>query len=422
MIGERVEDPTFVCPEPMSRRQFEARQLIEALRFGVAPAQGVGELAIGLEKERASLIRGLNQVGKKAGAVRAVIGDYGFGKSHVVQWTTQEALARNFLVATTSLDLLELPPHRPFEIYSRLMRNLRYPDSDTRGLRHLLEKATDKSNSVVGQYRSLASVAWDSIAIVLDVFEHISSSRQHNGWLQWLEGGPRVQLMQHSGLPRGVKFPIIYKTGHNARQIGYLLGGISALARLVNYRGLCILIDEAESYSLLRDNQRPKARLFFQSMIYATLRDQQPHIDPDSLPQHRRGDYPAAFGECQSLFFLFTVTHSDKHLPLNQWLNEPQILTLNTHHNPRQIGTFLQQVLNYHTQAYAYPPDIRHGQIRRAAAEHLALGIRHNRISIRGLVRLAVELFDLLYLHQDIDVAELLSQLRKQMRGAYHRR
>ena len=42
-------------------------------------------------------------------------------------------------------------------------------------------------------------------------------------------------------------------------------------------------------------------------------------------------------------------------------------------------------------------------QIRRGAAEHLALGMRNDKLSIRGIVRLAVELYDLLYLHPEYE-------------------
>ena len=42
--------------------------------------------------------------------------------------------------------------------------------------------------------------------------------------------------------------------------------------------------------------------------------------------------------------------------------------------------------------------DERQRQVRRAAAEHLALGMKAGRLSIRGVVRLTVDLFDLLYL------------------------
>jgi hypothetical protein len=404
----------FSPAAPMARSQFEARQLVEALRVGVAPAQQVRELTIGLEEERASLVLGLNQAHQSGGAVRAVIGEYGFGKSHMVELATHEALARNYLVASTSLDLLELPPHRAFDIYGNLMRNLRYPDSDETGVGVLLETAVTTPR-IVDQLRDLAPAGQDPLVVTLEALANTASSRQGSAWQQWLSGGRRVKLM-NKAMPRGIKFPSIYTVGHNARQIVYLLTGLSALARLANYSGLCVLLDEAESYSLLQSRQRPKATLFFQALIHAALRDQQSRIRAEMLPQHRYRDYPPAYDEGQSLFFLFTVTRSENRLPLEEWLEPEQILELDPHYTPQEIGQFLQQVQDYHSCAYGYDPGDRQGQVRRAAAEHLAQGMRNNRLSIRGAVRLSVELFDLLYRHPDYEAALLLEELRGQMR------
>jgi hypothetical protein len=402
-------------PPPMPRTQLQARHLVEALRVGVAPAQQIQELTIGLDVERQSLVDGLNQAHRQGGAVRAILGEYGFGKSHVVELTAAEALARNFLVAVTSLDLLELPPHRAFDIYSSLARNLRYPDNDERGLGPLLAPIS-ASPRQIEQYQEPAPAPWDPLAVALHALHHTSSSRRQKAWLDWLMGGRRVRLM-NKGMPRGVKFPSIYKIGHNARQMAYLLTALSALARQANYSGLCLLIDEAESYSLLRPVQRPKATLFFQAMIYAAMRHRQQRIAAADIPQHRWRDYPPAFDQGQSLFFLFTVTRSDNQMPLADWLEDDQILTLESHHTPLEIGHFMQQVAAYHAQAYSYEAGERQGQVRRAAAEHLALGMRNGRLSIRGVVRLSVELFDLLYLYPDFDAATLLEELRRQMRA-----
>ncbi len=399
---------------PMSQTQFAARQLVESLRVGVAPAQHIQELTIGLADERTSLREGLNQAHQSGGAVRAIIGDYGFGKSHIVELAAQEGLKREFLVATVSLDLLELPPHRAFDIYNGLMHNLRYPDSDERGISPLLTKAA-ATPRIVELLSELTTVEWDPLAAALAALSSTTATRQRRAWEEWLMGGRRVKLMNRAA-PRGIKFPSIYRIGSNARQIAYLLSGISVLARLAGYSGLCVLIDEAESYSLLQSKQRPKASLFFSGVIYAALQDRQAQIDAASLPQHHFRDYPTAYTERQSLFFLFTVTRSDNRMPLEDWLDPSQILELDPHHTPQEIGQFLEQVMGYHAQAYSYEPGERQRQIRRGAAEHLALGMRNDRLSIRGVVRLAVELFDLLYLYPDYDAALLLDELRQQVR------
>jgi hypothetical protein len=409
--------PAYVIPfqsTPMPQTQLDARQLIESLRVGIAPAQHVPELTIDLQPERESIVRGLNQAHQQGGAVRAVVGEYGYGKSHLVELTTQEALNRNFLVATVSLDLLELPPHHAFAIYREALRHLRYPDTDERGLGPLVEK-TGSLPRTITQLQSLSPAERDPFVTGLQAIAGAASSRQRLAWLNWLAGGRRVQLM-NKAMPRGVKFPSIYTIGNNARQIAYLFTAVSALARLGNYSGLCLLIDEAESYSLLQPYQRPKATLFFQAVIYAALREMQDKISVDQFPQHRWCDYPMAYDQGQSLFFLFTVTRSDNRLPLHDWLADDDIFYLEPDAEPQEVGQFLQHVLTYHAQAYGYEPGERQAQTRRGAAEHLAMGVRNGRLSMRSVVRLSVELFDLLYLHPDYDVAILLDELRAQVR------
>ena len=405
---------TYQPPPPMNQTQLDARQLIESLRLGIAPAQHVAELTLNLRPERESLIQALNNAHQFGGDARAVVGEYGYGKSHMVELAAQEALSRNFLTAAVSLDLLELPPHRSFAIYREAMRHLRYPDTDETGLAPLLEK-TAAIQATLPKLRHLSPAELDPLVIGLQAIANTASSRQRKAWIKWLMGGRRVKSM-NKGLPRGVKFPSIYKIGHNARQIAYLLTGVSALARLGNYSGLCLLVDEAESYSLLRPYQRPKAATFFQAVIYAALRGRQDKLREDQFPQHRFRHYPMAYDQGQSLFFLFTVTRSDNRLPLRDWLNDDQIFYLEPDVDPQEVGQFLQRILEYHARAYAYEPGERQSQVRRGGAELLAQGLRNGRLSMRGVVRLAVELFDLLYLYPDYDVAALLDELRQQVR------
>ncbi len=395
---------------PMSHSQFAARQLLEALRVGIAPLQHIQELTIGLTSERASLTMALNRAHQSGGAVRAVVGDYGFGKSHIVELTTQEALKRNFLVANASLDLVELPPHKVFDIYGELLRDLRYPNNDERGLTPLFEAAAEQTR-IAQQMRELASAPPDPLLAVLSVANGTLSSRQRQGWLQWLISGRANEAMKKS-MPRKFKVPSLYRQGNNARQMAYLLSGLSVLARLVGYSGLCLLIDEAESYSLLTPKQQQKADLFFTSLIYSALQETQSLIQVEQLPQHHVRDFPLTYGGRQSLFFLFTVTRSDNRMPLEKWLADELVIELDPHHSAQEIGQFLQQVLGYHAQAYGYEAGDRQGQIRRGAAELLALGMRNHNLSIRGVVRLAVELFDLLYLYPDYAAAGLLDELR----------
>jgi hypothetical protein len=102
-------------------------------------------------------------------------------------------------------------------------------------------------------------------------------------------------------------------------------------------------------------------------------------------------------------------------MPLHDWLDDDQIIELDPHYSPREIGQFMEVVMAYHARAYGYEPGERQQQIRRSAAEVLALGIRQRRLSIRHLVRLTIEMFDLLYFYPDYAPALMLDELRKQL-------
>ena len=109
------------------------------------------------------------------------------------------------------------------------------------------------------------------------------------------------------------------------------------------------------------------------------------------------------------------MTRSDNRLPLEDWLDQEQILELDPHYSPQEVGQFLSVLQTHHAQAYGYEPGERQGQIRRAAAEHLSGGAQRGLLSPRSVVRLATELYDLLYLNPELEVATVLEELRQQL-------
>ena len=134
--------------------QFRAQQTLEALRVGVVPVQDAEMLTIGLEAEQVTLDRALDRTRERSGDVLAVIGDYGFGKSHFIELAARRALRGNFLAATASLDLVEVPPSKAHKIYEALVTSLRYPDTDARGLLPLLNKAL-ANPAVIAQFAEI---------------------------------------------------------------------------------------------------------------------------------------------------------------------------------------------------------------------------------------------------------------------------
>ena len=207
--------------------------------------------------------------------------------------------------------------------------------------------------------------------------------------------------------------PVLYATGDVARQYAYVLTALSVLATMVGYSGLAVLIDESEHYSLLRAAQRGRADAFFKALIYGALGPTSSRVDPTSIPDHTRVGYPTTFASDPHLFFLFALTESENRMPVDAWLAPSHIVRLDDRFIEKDIREFFKALLRYHGLAYAYTraPE-RYDEVTRTVPGLLSRTLGQHRINLRELIRLAVTMCDLLYLHPDYGPARLLDELR----------
>src|SRR6266545_5635546 len=326
--------------------QFRARQTLEALRLGIVPVQDVETLTIGLEAEQVSLDRALARSKERGGDALALIGDYGFGKSHFVELSARRALRENCLVAVASLDLVEAPPGKANEIYKALIHGIRYPDSAERGLRPLIRRALD-TPGVVAQFAERSPRGQDDpLARALATLTDCGSQLAYDDIVDWLAGQIRTPTKESKVCLK--KPPRLYLAGEVARQYAYMLTAISVLTTMLGYGGLAVLIDESEHYSLLRANQRERADAFFKALIYAALGQANSRVDPKTIPYHGSVDYELTFASTPHLFFLFALTESENRMPVDAWLAPSQILRLDDRFIERDIHAFYQTLLRYH--------------------------------------------------------------------------
>ena len=110
--------PTGEPPEaslPSLEGSFElahAALTLEAMRLGVVPSAEVDTYTVGRDVELAMVDRDLEETAASGGAVRAILGDYGTGKTHLLELIRSRALAAGFLVAEATLDPVETPQQR----------------------------------------------------------------------------------------------------------------------------------------------------------------------------------------------------------------------------------------------------------------------------------------------------------------------
>lgn len=394
--------------------QFRARQTLEALRFGIVPVQDVETLTIGLEAESVSLNRALARAQERGGDVQAVIGDYGFGKSHFVELAARRALRNNFLVMVANLDLLEAPPNKPHAIYQALVKSLRYPQAgNTRGLGPLLKEAANRP-AVLREMADLSPIA-DRCPLVSGLGAVLDSSSQSvfDDVLSWLSG----ETHPDKDLKPYIKcLPRLYKAGETSRLFTYLLTGISELACLLGYSGLAVLIDESEHYSLLRARQRGRADAFFTALIAGATGTNSGRITIDNIPHNSYRDYPVTFARDPHLFFLFALTESESKLPIETWLSPTQIVRLDDRFIEDDIRRFMNTLIDYHSLAYGYTvgQNLANGAISQVP-QLLSRTLSQHRINLRELIRTTVTIFDLLYLYNDYTPADIVGELRQSL-------
>lgn len=410
--------PKLPPPRPLVLEpdQFRARQTLEALRFGIVPVQDVETFTIGLEAETVSLDRALARTKERGGDVQAVIGDYGFGKSHFIELAARRALRQNFLVMVASLDLLETPPNKPFEVYRSLVKSLRYPGlPDEQGLGYLVKTVADQPALLREMIDRSPVPDICPLAQGLTALHEMNPQVVGDDVTGWWSGDlhPAKELK-----PAIKKLQRLYKVGATSRMYTYLLTGLSEIATRLGYHGLAVLIDESEHYSLLRSRQRVRADALFTALIAGATWTNGGRITPDDLPHNRYREYPVRFADDPHLFFLFAMTESESKLPVDEWLSPAQLIRLDDRYIEDDIRRFMQTLVDYHALAYDYVPPqgfATNGALSQIPAL-LSRSLSQHRINLRELIRTSVAVFDLLYLHDNFTPDDAVGELRQGLR------
>lgn len=393
---------------PAETQKMEARRTIEALRYGLVPAKRIRELSVGLEDEKASLQQAFSNTREKGGDVRVVVGEYGAGKSHFFELAAQEALSNNFMVATTSLDLREVPPNRPQRIYLSLMRSLRFPDSEETGLVPLLDKIIalpNYSEIQDGIKETFFATALHNYALMRNNPDDALESL-----VDWMSGEKVfISDVRRNAQFKSKEFQIksLSQLTTAADQYSYLLNGWGWLASQAGYAGLAVFIDESEHYSLLNQRGKEKADNLFKALIYTALGERGRISENDLLHQYH--SHPFRLKENSHLLLLFAVTPTANTFNYKRLLDEENILPLKKYLPPDALDELLTRLYVLHRQSYNYENHAEFLDISQGLLECLD----NNLINLRQVIRLSVEIFDLCYAHQDYNASQAVAELRK---------
>jgi Cdc6-like AAA superfamily ATPase len=226
--------------------QFTARKAIEALRMGIVPHDSIENFTIGRDKEIKALIKWFENDKKGALFIR---GEYGSGKSHLLEYTQIWALKNDWATAAVEIGMEENPFYKPHQIYQEIVRSFRCNfEGKSLDFREVLRYIIQKQDSAVFDNHLYFQEFLAKFAeLDQNIQEDATGSQQkkkktakrniltENSIWEWIEG-------------ENNKFkPSLSHAGTSANIYCYLINALSwSVVNLLNLKGLVILFDEAE--------------------------------------------------------------------------------------------------------------------------------------------------------------------------------
>lgn len=238
------------------------REVLEALRRGTVPQNGLDLLAVGLDRFEAAVAEDLASVASGGATFKAVRGEYGAGKTFFARWLGERAKQRGMAVAEVQISETETPLHRLETVYRRICESLQTAEFPPSAFRPVLDawlfaleqEAGAGADNVLE--RRLAAVSRTTPAFAATLRAYRAAARSGDaasaeGLVAWLGGQPHVAASVRR--VAGVRGQL-----DHFGALGFLQGLLTVL-RDSGHPGLLLVLDEVETLQRMRSDVRDKA-------------------------------------------------------------------------------------------------------------------------------------------------------------------
>ncbi|SDS27786.1 BREX system ATP-binding protein BrxD [Actinopolymorpha singaporensis] len=257
----------------MSISEQRRREVVDALRRGTVPQQGLDVLAVGLGRFESAVGEELGRIAAGQAVFKAVRGEYGAGKTFFSRWLAERAKRAGLATTEVQISENETPLHRLETVYRRLTEHLATAEFTPSALRPIVDSwffALEEDVLAEGQVdedelerrvgglleQRLAAVSRvaPSFAAALRAYRRASVAGDvavAEGLMAWLGGQPHVgaSVKRVAGI-RG-------DLDHDGA-LGFLQG-LLAVLRDSGHAGLLVVLDEVETLQRVRSDVRDKA-------------------------------------------------------------------------------------------------------------------------------------------------------------------
>ena len=248
---------------PVSARR--RREVLDALRRGTVPSNGLDQLAVGLSRFETELDNELDNVAAGGAMFKAVRGEYGSGKTFFARWLADRAMKKGFAVAEVQINEIDTPLHKLETVYRRSIESLRTASVQPSALRPILDAwlftveddARQQSADVDAILeRRLHDVAAQApvFPMAIRAYRRMVAEGDHDGadgLVAWLGGQPHVAAAVKRRA--GIKGDLDHYLA-----LGFLRGLLAVLSD-AGHPGLLLVLDEVETLQQVRSDARAKA-------------------------------------------------------------------------------------------------------------------------------------------------------------------
>lgn len=367
--SKEVAAPTRPAPAGHPRDWADLWQTIEALRLGVVPSAHAKDYTVGRERE----LKRLEEVLDSGQGLRIVLGDYGLGKTHLLDVLEQVALKRGYVISRVVLDPNEVPLSHPLRLYRAILSGLRYPEGAGGTLDPILQPLEESRphHEFMGRRYSRFFTPV--------LFGRRARDPEIADWLQdYIEGcrldAPTVDHVLRRIGWRGDRILVLSDFRTYGRMYVHLLGTLASWARDAGFRGLLVLFDEVERTDVFDAKHLDLAMEVLGHYAAVALPSEVLKFDPDDLYKGGHAvhqNLPLRFEENQPLGVVIALTDAPRTKERILALLDSGAVLVPLERLPRKaLGTLVDRVIDLYARAY---PGYRMPVVRRVAIREQVL-------------------------------------------------
>ncbi|NOY28542.1 MAG: BREX system ATP-binding protein BrxD [Oligoflexia bacterium] len=258
----------------LTRRDVE--HIFESLRKGLVPERGIDTFAVGIEKQRGEIHRQLDLAADGEGTIKFLRGGYGCGKTFTARLAVLDAQSKGFATSFVVVSDNDLRFHRFDDVYRKVLTELGTSSCPRGALGDILDRwighieesliaagadedAADFDDKVRRRLdEDLASLTGgqaphDFVRVVQTIFDmkQRGDMAEAGALISWLCGSGNVAASAKK--VAGIKGEI------GSRDALDYLRGVLEIVKAAGYKGLVIVIDEAETILRMRKDSRHKS-------------------------------------------------------------------------------------------------------------------------------------------------------------------